>query len=127
MTNKIEKEKKNNTLITTFGNDIYVIRDKTPDDVQDLIDAGGDMVRMPNGARINKKSIATIQSYDDYTFQVDQKVRHKRGQFLKGGEWHDHSGSLGISSHLEKITGELKVKALASGSAKEIKSLEGKK
>lgn len=122
-----ENKQKSNSLITTFGNDIYIIRDKTPDEIQDMIDAGGDMVRMPNGARVNKKSIATIQSYEDYTFQVDQRVRHKKGQYLKNGEWCDRDGSLGINAHLERITGELKVKALASGSAKEIKSLEGKK
>lgn len=126
MTKDLDKQK-SNALITTFGNDIYIIRGKTPDEVQDLIDAGGDMVRMPNGARVNKKSIATIQSYEDYTFQVDQKVRHKKGQYLKSGEWCDNHGEIGVSAHLERITGELKVKALASGSAKEIKSLEGKK
>jgi uncharacterized protein (DUF1330 family) len=98
---------KKQSIITTFGGDIYIIRDKNPDQVQDLIDSGGDMVRMPNGARINKKGIASIQDYEDYNFQADQKVRHKKGQYLKRGGWHDIQGSLGIDSHLERITGEM--------------------
>jgi len=110
--------KKISTLITTFGNDIYIIDGKTPDQVQDLIDAGGDMVRMPNGARVNKKSIATMQSYEDYAFQTDQKVRHKKGQYLRGGEWSDHSGPIGVSAGLERITGELKNIALPAGQKK---------
>ncbi len=107
--------KNNQSLITTFGNDIYIIKGKTPDQVQDLIDAGGDMIRMPNGTRVNRKSIATIQSREDYTFQTDQKARHKKGQFLKNGEWHDQQGSLGIDSELYKITGEIDKKLLSPG------------
>lgn len=117
----VENIKQVSSIITTFGSDIYIIKNKTPDQIQDLIDAGGDMVRMPNGARINKKSIATIQSYEDYTFQVDQKTRHKKGQYLKSGEWYDNQGSLGISSHLEKITGDISIKKLPAS------SLPGKK
>jgi hypothetical protein len=107
MTNVKKEAGKISCIITTFGGDIYIINGKTPDEVQDLIDAGGDMVRMPNGARVHRKGIATIQDYHDYAFQTDQKSRHKKNQFLKSGEWHDHSGSLGISSHLERITGEM--------------------
>ena len=101
MTTKIQS-----TIIRTFADDIYIIKGKTPDEVSASI-AGIDDVRMPNGSYINRKNIASIQSYDDYTFQVDQKQRHKKGQYLHRGEWHDGQGSLGISSHLEKITGEL--------------------
>lgn len=98
---------KTSTIITTFGEDIYIIKDKDPDQVSELIQRGGDMVRMPNGSSINKKSIATIQSYEDYNFQVEQKQRHKKGQYLKRGEWHDHQGAIGISAHLERITGDI--------------------
>jgi len=116
----MENKKVSQSLITTFGGDIYIIKGKSPDEVQTLIDAGGEMIRMPNGARINKKSIATIQSYEDYAFQTDQKARHRKGQFLKSGEWHDNQGSLGISSHLEKITGEIKSKVLLPGNKKQL-------
>lgn len=116
----MENKKIVQSLITTFGGDIYIIKDRCPDEVQTLIDAGGEMVRMPNGARINKKSIATIQSYEDYSFQTDQKARHRKGQYLKSGEWHDQQGSLGISSHLEKITGEIKTKVLLSTNKKQL-------
>lgn len=97
------------TLITTFSGDIYIIKDKDPDEISNLLEtSGSDLIRMPNGSRINKKSISAIQSYEDYTFQVDQKMRHKKGQYLKRGEWNDNQGSLGINAHLEKITGEYK-------------------
>lgn len=99
---------KNSSIITTFGSDIYIIRDKNPDEVQDLIDAGGDMVRMPNGARIHRKSIASIQDYHDYQFQAEQKSMHKRGNYLKRGEWYDKTDfRMGIDAHLERITGDL--------------------
>lgn len=106
---------KKTSLIKTFDGDMYIIDGKTPDEVQDLIDAGGDMVRMPNGARINRKAIASIQSYEDYSFQTDQKFRHKKNQYLRGGEWCDYSGPIGINAELHRITGQLNPKALKSG------------
>ena len=106
------KIKANSTLITTFGGDIYII-EKTPDQVTALIEHI-EMVRMPNGSRINKKAIASMQSYDDYTFQVEQKHRHKKGQYLRNGEWYDNVGSLGISAELEKVTGEMELKRLGN-------------
>lgn len=105
------------SIITTFGGDIYIIRDKNPDQVQDLIDAGGDMVRMPNGARVHRKGIATIQDYHDYNFQAEQKSFHKKGHYIKRGEWYDNTGhQLGLSAHLERITGEIN-KSLPPGRA----------
>lgn len=94
------------TLIKTFDGDIYII-DKSPDEIMEAI-KGIDMVGMPNGSYIHKKSISALQTYEDYTFQVDQKQRHKKGQFLRKGEWNDNQGPLGISAELEKITGGLK-------------------
>ncbi len=98
--------KNTSTIIKTFGDDIYIIKGKTPDEVTAAI-AGLDDVRMPNGSYINRKSIAAIQGYEDYAFQADQKNRHKKGQYLHRGEWNDQQGSLGISAELERITGEL--------------------
>jgi hypothetical protein len=95
------------TLIKTFDNDIYIIP-KSPEEVMEII-KDLDMVGMPNGSYIHKKSISAIQTYDDYNFQVNQKQRHKKGQYLYKGEWHDEIGSLGIDAHLEKITGEIKL------------------
>ena len=95
------------TLIKTFGDDIYII-EKTPEEIMEII-KGVDMVRMPNGSYIHKKSISALQTYEDYTFQVDQVQRHRKGQFLKGGEWNDGVGPIGVNAHLEKITGTLKV------------------
>lgn len=108
-------EKQTATLIRTFSDDIYIIRGKTPDEVHAMID-GMDDIRMPNGSYIHRKSIAAIQDYADYTFQTDQRVRHKKGQYLKGGEWHDNYGNTGIKAHLERITGD--IKKLESGTKK---------
>lgn len=96
------------TLIRTFNDDIYIIKGKTPDELHAMLE-GMDDVRMPNGSYIHRKSIASMQSYEDYTFQTEQKTRHKKGQYLHRGEWHDlQHGALGINAHLERITGELK-------------------
>lgn len=100
-------EKKLSTVITTFGSDIYIISNKTADQVSSLIETGGDMVRMPNGARVNKKAIATIQDHEDYTFQAEQKMRHKKGQYIRRDEWYDNQGPLGLDARLERITGNL--------------------
>lgn len=95
------------TLVKTFDGDIYII-EKSPEQIMAQI-KGLDMVGMPNGSYIHKKSISALQTYEDYTFQVDQKQRHKKGQYLHNGEWNDNVGSIGVSAHLEKITGSLKV------------------
>ena len=97
------------TIIKTFSDDIYIIKDKTPDEVATAI-KGMDDVRMPNGSYIHRKAIASMQSYEDYAFQTEQKERHKKGQYLHGGKWYDKSGDLGISAQLERVTGELKKK-----------------
>ncbi len=110
------------TIITTFGGDIYIIKGKSPDEVFTSI-GSLDMIRMPNGAHISRKGFASVQEYEDYEFQTEQKMRHKKGQYLRRGEWHDHqNGSLGINAHLERITGELNI-ALPSGE----KKITGKK
>lgn len=107
------------TIIKTFSDDIYIISGKTPDEVAKAIE-GMDEVRMPNGSYIHRKSIASMQSQDDYNFQAEQKVKHKRGQYLKNNEWHDLQGGTGVKAHLERITGELE-KRLPAGS-KQIKN-----
>lgn len=127
MTKDIEQSaRKVQTIITTFGDDIYIIKDKSPDEIEELIqNFPGDRIRMPNGARVHKKSIATIQDYADYEFQAEQKFRHKRNQYLKGGHWHDQHGNTGIRSHLERITGEIN-KSLPPGTKKLSASSEEK-
>lgn len=111
-----KENKKTSTIIKTFDGDIYIIKGKTPDEVDAMI-SGMDDVRMPNGSHINPKAIASKQSYEDYTFQTEQKQRHKRGQYLHRGEWHDQQGPLGLNAHLERITGELNI-ALPTGAKK---------
>lgn len=95
------------TLIKTFDGDIYVI-EKSPGEIMELI-KGLDMIGMPNGSYIHKKSISALQTYEDYSFQVDQKQRHKKGQYLNKGEWNDQTGPIGINAELGRITGELKL------------------
>lgn len=102
-------------LITTFDGDIYII-EKSVDEVMSILDNQNinNLLRMPNGSRIHKSSISKVQSYEDYTFQVEQKVRHKKGQYLRKGEWNDNQGPIGISAQLEKITGSLETNLLKS-------------
>lgn len=103
------------SIITTFAGDIYIITDKTPDQVSEAIEPHT-MVRMPNGSRIHKSSIASIQDYYDYAFQTEQKAMHKRGHYMRRGEWYDNTGhQLGIKTHLERITGKFVPPALKPG------------
>lgn len=90
------------TLVKTFDNDIYII-EKTPEEIMNQI-KNLDMVGMPNGSYIHKKSISALQTYEDYTFQTDQKQKHKQGQFLKNGNWNDKNGIV-QEAELFKITG----------------------
>ncbi len=92
------------TLIRTYENDIHIIDGKTPAEILSII-KDQDFVQMPNGSIIHRKSIAALQTYEDYTFQVDQKNRHKKGQFLKSGEWNDEKGII-CTADLFRITGE---------------------
>ena len=91
------------TMIKTFDNDMYLIEDSTPADIMEEMKTL-DYVQMPNGSMIHKKSISAIQTYEDYLFQTDQRARHKKGQFLAGGKWHDQGGEV-ASAELERILG----------------------
>ncbi len=92
------------TLIKTFDNDIYIIDGKTPEEV--IHSMGNlDLVGMPNGSYIHRKSISAFMTYEDYSFQTEQKERHKKGQFLKGGKWNDKGGVV-ESADLFRITGD---------------------
>lgn len=92
------------TLIRTYDNDIYIIDGKSPTEILDSI-KDMDFVQMPNGSLVNKKSISTFQTYDDYKFQVEQRIRHKKGHFLKQGNWNDDNGYV-ATADLYKITGD---------------------
>lgn len=93
------------TLIRTYGDDIYIIDGKTPAELQQMVETL-DFVEMPNGSIINKKSISAYQTYEDYQFQTDQKIRHKKGQYLKHGNWNDSQGEI-ANADLERITGQI--------------------
>lgn len=103
------------TLIKTFTDDIYIIEDKTPAQILASI-KDQDFVEMPNGSVINRKTISAIQTYEDYQFQTGQRTRHKKGQFLQGGNWNDSNGYI-ANAHLEEITGTT-IKKLTGGNTK---------
>lgn len=101
------------TIITLYTSEIYIIYDKTPDEVGEIVANSGDWVRMPNGARIRPNQIALMQDYQDYRFQTEQKVRHKQGYYIQNGKWFDKTGyNTGMSAELERITGILNEKLL---------------
>lgn len=92
------------TLIKTFDGEIYIVDGKTPEQV--ILSMGNlDYVGMPNGSFIHRKAISAFMTYEDYAFQTEQKQRHKKGQFLKGGNWNDQHGVVSTADLL-RITGE---------------------
>jgi hypothetical protein len=92
------------TLIKTFDNDIYIIEGKGPEEVIASME-GLDYVGMPNGSYIHRKSISAFQTYEDYAFQAEQKMKHRQGQYLRGGNWNDNAGIV-EPADLFRITGD---------------------
>lgn len=93
------------TLVHTYENEIYAIDNTTPEAVAQAMQRS-DFLKMPNGAMVAKKSVRLISTTDDYKWQQEQKRRHKQGQYIRGGNWHD-SGGIVCSAKLEKITGTI--------------------
>lgn len=120
---KMKKEKK--FIVKTFDGDIYIVEGYTSQEEVDAKLAGLEKARMPNGDIIKTSSIAKIQSFESYRFQSDQRERHKRGQYIAGGNWHDTVGLIG-PARLESISGKVTVPALSSGKGGE-NLLDGKK
>ena len=86
-------EKTTSAIIKTYSGEMYIIADKTPDEVYDTI-RDQQIVRMPNGDIVKESHIAIVLSYESYRFQAEQKERHKKGQYLRGGRWHDEYGDV---------------------------------
>lgn len=79
------------SYLHTFDGEIYRIDDKTPDDIYETI-REQDFIRMQDGTYINRKTIKTIQSRENFFFQEDARMRKKQGQFLRDGKWYDAEG-----------------------------------
>ena len=90
------------TLVRTYEGDIYIIDGKSPIELLASV-KDQDFIQMPNGSVITRKSISAFQTYEDYQFQTEQKSRHKKGQFIRGGNWNDEQGAV-ANAELEKIT-----------------------
>ena len=94
------------TIIRTFDGDIYIIEGKSKGDVH-AATVGQEWMLMPNGDYVRPTTFAAIQDDVSYSWQSKQKARHKKGQYIEGGEWRDTTQTLGIKAELEKVTGEL--------------------
>lgn len=88
---------KHTSIIKTYSGEMYIVKGQTPAQVQAAIQ-GMEWVTMPNGDQVRPAHIASIVSRDSYRWQEDQKSRHKKGQHIYGGEWHDGSGSVGTAA-----------------------------
>jgi len=95
-------------VLTCWDGDIYILTGfDTAEQIHEKI-MGLDWVRMPNGSQIKVSSISKIQSWEDYTFQHDQRSRHKRGQYLAGRE------ASGWYSNVDGYIGEADTKAITA-------------
>ena len=118
-------------ILTCWDGDIYILEGFTSEDEVIAAIGGMDWVKMPNGARIKASSIAKVQSYEDYSFQKDQKWRHSRGQYLAGKDmgkwWHNADGPI-RDRDVAAITGRLDQPQLpqASSTAPHIALEDGK-
>lgn len=106
---KVEEKKVNKFVISLWDNDIYILEGYSS--VQEILDkiAGMEWVSMPNGARVKQSAIAKVQTIEDYRFQVDQKSRHKKGQYIGGKKddtWYDLSGEI-EKADIKSITGTI--------------------
>jgi len=104
MSKKIEKSL--SSIIKTYSGEIYIIQEKTPEEIQ-LQMEGQNSAVMPNGDVVKTSHIAMITSWESYRFQTEQKERHKKGQWLEGKMWMDMQGEV-IRANLKGVTGDLK-------------------
>lgn len=98
--------KESRIVVKLWDGDIYILTGfKTAREADAAMEAAG-KIEMPNGDMVKYAAIEKVQSFDSYTFQTDQKVRHKRGQYIEGNEWRDIGGYV-TEAKLESITGGL--------------------
>lgn len=103
-------ENNNKFILKTYDGDIYILQGySSAEEITDRM-ANLEWATMPNGARRRVSEIKSVTSIEDYKFQQEQKDRHKKGQYLRGGElqdWYDHAG-LVTGSNVKSITGVIK-------------------
>lgn len=94
-------------VVTLWDGDIYILEGfNSVEEITERI-KGLEWVRMPNGSQVKQTAISKIQEYKDYSFQTDQKARHKKGQYLGGRDldtWNDSNGETG-KADTKSITG----------------------
>lgn len=103
--NMIKVKEKTQTVIKTWDGDIYIIKDKTPQEVMEYIH-DLDSIEMPDGSFVMKGSISKVQPMKAYEWQAEAKYRHKRGQYIHSGKWYDHQGEV-APARLEQVTGDI--------------------
>ena len=94
-------------LVETYSGKMYIIEEENQKKVFDMT-IGQEVLEMPNGDIIKTANISEIISYDSYKFQIDQKNRHKKGQYLSKGNWRDSQGVVKVAD-LEAIKGKIKL------------------
>jgi DNA helicase TIP49 (TBP-interacting protein) len=94
-------------LVETYSGKVYILEAESQKKVYDMT-IGQEVVEMPNGDIVKTANISEIISYESYKFQIDQKNRHKKGQYLSKGNWKDNQGVVKVAD-LQAITGKLKL------------------
>ena len=98
-------------ILTCWDGDIYILEGyNSAEEITDRM-TGLDWATMPNGSKVRSSDIKKIQAYEDYQFQQDQKLRHKRGQYLAGKnaeQWHEPIGGYVTDENVQPITGIIK-------------------
>lgn len=79
-------------IVWCWNEDMYIL--KGYKSVDEIIEKFNKLnwIKMPNGTTIQKGAVKSVQSYEDYKWQINQKVRHKKGQYIGGGEQDDWIG-----------------------------------
>ena len=108
-------------IVTLWDGDIYILEGyESAAEAEEKL-SQFDKVEMPNGDVIKTSSISKVQARESYSFQSEQKSRHKRGQWISSnGEWNSMQGLVGARANIESVTG--KVKALPKSTHKSLPS-----
>ena len=94
-------------VIKTWDGDIYFIDGyETASDLDKALSVL-DKAEMPNGDIIKVSAISKIQSLDAYHMQCEQKQRHKKGQYVKGGYWKEAMHGNIAPVDFSSITGKI--------------------
>lgn len=93
-------------VIKTWDKDIYILDGYESAAQADKKLSNTEKIETPTGTILKTSAIQMVMPYQDYQWQQKQKQNHKRGEYLKGGYWHNDKGRA-RKAEVDHISGKL--------------------